>query len=300
MPKLTIHTATYNRGYILGKAYESLKQQTNKDFEWIITDDGSTDNTEELVKSWLEQDNGFEIRYNKLNHVGLPRALNSGVNLANSDWFMRLDSDDMIVPSTVEKIISWTEEIQKDQSFCGIGFARCYPDGSYMKNQKPGINPALGYVDATHLERKQYKLDMDMCEVHRTSIMREFPSHCWPGEYFAPEQLNLYEIAMAGYKLRWRPDKLYICDYRSDGLTKDDRIVKRNPMGFAMMYNQNILLSKSWKEKCVNTVRMTALAIYAKHPEYVFSSNAKALALVTCPLGAILAVRRKRQYDRLG
>ena len=49
MPKLTIHTATYNRAYILGKAYDSLRKQTNKDFEWIITDDGSEDHTEELV-----------------------------------------------------------------------------------------------------------------------------------------------------------------------------------------------------------------------------------------------------------
>lgn len=65
MAILTIHTATYNRGYILGQAYESLRSQTNKDFEWIITDDGSTDNTEELVRSWMNEDNGFPIIYNK-------------------------------------------------------------------------------------------------------------------------------------------------------------------------------------------------------------------------------------------
>ena len=300
MPKLTIHTATYNRGYILGKAYESLKQQTNKDFEWIITDDGSTDNTEELVKSWLEQDNGFEIRYNKLNHVGIPRALNSGIEKANSEWFMMLDSDDYILPETIGKVIPWLEEIEDKPEFCGIGFARCFPNGKYMKDQIPLIDPELGYVDASHIERKQYRLDMDMCEVQRLSLYKRFPFQYWESEAYAPEQLNFYEMALAGYKLRWRAEKLYICEYLPDGQTKDDRLVKRNPMGFAMMYNQNILLSKSWKEKCVNTVRMTALAVYAKHPKYIFSSNAKALALVTYPLGAILAMRRKRQYDRLG
>ena len=142
--------------------------------------------------------------------------------------------------------------------------------------------------------------DMDMCEVQRRSLYKRFPFQYWESEAYAPEQLNFYEMALAGYKLRWRAEKLYICEYLPDGQTKDDRLVKRNPMGFAMMYNQNILLSKSWKEKCVNTVRMTALAVYAKHPKYIFSSNAKALALVTYPLGAILAMRRKRQYDRLG
>ena len=61
------------------KAYLSMCAQTVKDFEWLISDDGSTDNTEELVRSWLEKDNGFPIHYQKLDHVHIPRALNSGV-----------------------------------------------------------------------------------------------------------------------------------------------------------------------------------------------------------------------------
>ena len=91
MAFLTIHTATYNRAYILGKAYESLRAQTCKDFEWIITDDGSTDDTKELVQSWMDKDNGFEIVYNPLPHVGIPRALNSGVSLSRTNWFMMLE-----------------------------------------------------------------------------------------------------------------------------------------------------------------------------------------------------------------
>ena len=124
MPKLTIHTATYNRAYILGKAYDSLRKQTNKDFEWIITDDGSEDHTEELVRSWLNEENGFEIRYNKLSHVGIPRALNSGVEKARTDWFMMLDSDDYLLPETVEKVLLWLDEIKDMPEYSGIGFAR--------------------------------------------------------------------------------------------------------------------------------------------------------------------------------
>ena len=123
MVTLTIHTATYNRGYILSKAYESLKSQTNKDFEWIITDDGSIDNTEELVKSWMHEDNGFPIIYNKLNHVGIPRALNYGVEHSSAEWFMMLDSDDYILPNTVELVLKWLEEIKNIDKIAGIGFA---------------------------------------------------------------------------------------------------------------------------------------------------------------------------------
>ena len=141
---------------------------------------------------------------------------------------------------------------------------------------------------------------MDMCEVQRVSLYKRFPFQCWETETYAPERLNFYEMALAGYKLRWRAEKLYICEYLPDGQTKNDRLVKRNPMGFAMMYNQNILISESWKEKCINTIRMTALTIYGKHPEYILSSNAKGLAVLTFPVGAALALRRKRQYDALG
>lgn len=300
MPVLTIHTPSYNRAYILSQAYESLKAQNCKDFEWIITDDGSTDGTEKLVTPWLSENVGFSIRYYKLPRVGLSRALNYGVAKTETDWYMRLDSDDYLLPNTVERVLPWIAEIKDRPEFCGIGFARSYPDGRFMKDQEPLIDPTFGYVDATHLERKKYHLDMDMCEVHRISVMREFPSHCWPGELFAPEQLNLYEMALAGYKLRWRSDKLYICKYRPDGLTEDDSIVKRNPMGFAMMYNQNILLSESVREKCRNTIRMTALAIYGKHPEYIMQSNDRFLSILTLPVGAALSLRRKRQYKKLG
>ena len=208
--KLTIHTATYNRAYILPQAYESLRAQTCKDFEWIITDDGSTDGTDALVRSWQTEDNGFPIVYNPQNHGGLPRAINSGVEKATGDWFMRLDSDDRLVPHAVEKVLGWIAEIESDKSFVGVGFARCQPDGSFMKPQTPLIDPKVGYVDADNIERAKYNLDMDMCEAERTSLLREFPHQCWPGETFAPEQLNHNAIALAGYKYRWRAEKLYI------------------------------------------------------------------------------------------
>ena len=299
MPSLTIHTATYNRAYILPKAYESLKKQTCKEFEWIITDDGSTDNTEELVSNWLKQDNGFKIIYNKLNHVGIPRALNSGVNLSNTEWFMMLDSDDYIKPETVDRVLSWLDEIKYDESFAGVGFAKCFPNGDFVKPQVPIIDPEIGYIDATHIERKKYNLNMDLCEVHRVSLFKQYPFQYWETEKFAPEQLNYYEIAMQGYKLRWRMDKLYICEYLPTGMTRDDKLVKRNPMGFAMMYNQNILLSETIKEKVVNVLRMSALALYSHNPQYIWKCNSVPLAIITLPVGFVLFLRRKRQYRLL-
>lgn len=297
--KLTIHTATYNRAYILPKAYESLCAQTCKDFEWIITDDGSTDGTDALVRSWKEKDNGFSIVYNPMPHVNIPRALNSGVERTRTDWFMMLDSDDQLVPHAVERILSLLPEIEDQEKFVGLGFARCQPDGRFMKNQTPLIDQRIGYVDATNIERAKYHLDMDMCEVHRTALLRHFPFQVWPTEGYAPEQLNYNCIAIAGYKYRWRAEKIYICDYLPDGQTRDDRLVKKNPMGFAMMHNQNMLLRKSFREKCRCAMQMTALSLYAGNPGYLFKSNCRTATLLTLPLGAALSLRRRRQYKKL-
>ena len=297
--KLTIHTATYNRAYILGKAYESLCSQTCKDFEWIITDDGSTDGTDELVQNWQAQENGFSIVYNPMPHVGLPRAINSGVEKASGEWFMRLDSDDYLVPDAVEKVLCWIDEVEAFPEFVGVGFAKCQPDGSYMKKQTPRIDPQVGYIDATNIERAQYQLDMDMCEAERTSLLRQFPHQVWPTEKFAPEQLNHNDMALAGYKYRWHLDKLYICDYLTDGLTKNDRIVKNNPMGYAMMHNQNILLSKTFWDKCRCAMQMTALSLYAGHPEYLKKSNNKIATILTLPMGMVLSIRRRIQYEKM-
>ena len=299
MCRLTIHTATYNRAYILPAAYESLRNQTVKDFEWIITDDGSTDNTAELVSRWISECQEFPIVYNGLSHVGIPRALNSGVNLAKTDWFMMLDSDDHLKPDTVEKVLGWLGEIERDDTFAGIGFARCYPNGDYMKPQVPAIDSQLGYVDATHLERSKYNLDMDMCEVHRVSLFKKYPFQYWPTEHYAPEQLNFYQIALQGLKLRWRSDKLYICDYLPDGQTRDDRLVKNNPMGFAMMYNQNLLFQKSCKDQLRNAMRMTALCFYAGNMDYLKNSNSKAATVISFPAGILLGFRRMLQYSRM-
>lgn len=303
MARITIHTATYNRGYILGKAYESLRRQTSKDFEWIITDDGSTDNTSELISKWMSDENGFEIVYNPLPHVGIPRALNSGIALAHTDWFMMVDSDDSILPETVEKVASWLDEIEKipsDEKIGGVGFCKSFPNGDYMKPQRPLIDPSIGYVDATHLERSKYNLDMDCCEVHRTDLFRTHPFLYWETERYAPEQLCFYNIAFDGWKLRWRDEKLYICDYLPDGQTRDNKLVKNNPMGFAMMYNQNMKRTSSFREKFRNALQMIALSSYSHNLGYLRQCNNKFVTLMALPFGLLLGERRRVQFKKRG
>ena len=299
MPKITIHTASFNRAYILSKAYESLKVQTCKDFEWIISDDGSTDNTEEIVKGWQTQENGFEIIYSKLPHVGFPRALNDGVRLSNTEWFMMLDSDDYLLPETIETLLPWLEEIKDLDMMAGIGVTRCYPDGSFMKDQVPLIDSKLGYIDASNSERAKYNLNMDCFEVNRTVLLRQYPFQYWPTEEYAPPALNYNAMSLDGYKWRWRIGKLYICEYLGDGLTRSNKKVKNNPMGYAMMYNQDLLRFTSFKTRCYNNIQMIALCTYAGHLDYLRKSNTPLLTLLMLPAGLIWGIRRKMQFAKL-
>ena len=66
-------TPTYNRAHTLTALFDSLKDQTFKDFEWVIADDGSTDSTEELVKSFCELAK-FPIVYHQIEHGGKAKA----------------------------------------------------------------------------------------------------------------------------------------------------------------------------------------------------------------------------------
>ena len=298
-PLFTVFTATFNRAYILPKLYESLCLQSIKDFEWLIVDDGSNDETESLVTRWKKENNGFEIRYIKKENAGKPRAINLGVTLAQGKYFFMVDSDDYLLPTAVEKMSVWVNDIDTLDDYIGVGAAKGYSESRYIKGIPPKTNEN-GYIDATNLERKYYDLDADMCEAYRTDIFRKFPMAEWPGEKFAPEQIALNEIALAGYKLRWRPDIIYICDYLEDGLTKGSRsLEKNNPMGYAMMYNHMLKYGYRPLKMLYCACQAIAYAFYGKHPEYILKMNNRVLTIIALPIGAVLAVRRAQQFRKV-
>ncbi len=109
---ITIFTPTYNRAYSLPRLYESLKKQTYNNFEWVLVNDGSTDNTDEIVKPWLN-DNVITINYIKQENGGKHRAINKGVEVAKGDYFFIVDSDDFLPEKSLELVQQHIEEIKK-------------------------------------------------------------------------------------------------------------------------------------------------------------------------------------------
>ena len=120
--KITVFTPTYNRAYIIEKLYHSLQRQTFKDFEWIVVDDGSEDETEDLFKKIQKDKNLFEIRYIKQKNGGKHRAINKGIEIAKGELFFIVDSDDYLIDTALKTITEIEESIPENEKkqFAGV------------------------------------------------------------------------------------------------------------------------------------------------------------------------------------
>lgn len=129
-PILTIFTPTYNRAHTLPRLFESLNGQTYKDFEWLVINDGSSDNTGYLFDEWLKHDHGFEVNYVEVENGGKNRAINQGLRLARGRYFMILDSDDMLTSDAVEFIINSFNQVADSEEFIGLSGKKGGLDGA--------------------------------------------------------------------------------------------------------------------------------------------------------------------------
>lgn len=228
---VTVFTSTYNRAHTIEALYNSLKNQTIKDFEWIVINDGSVDNTSELFKRWCAEDNGFPIIYREVPNGGKHRAINKGVKIARSDAFFVVDSDDYLLPDAIKKAGQWFVQIADDPKFAGVsglkGFSVLDPIGGFGSFDGE-------YIDASNLERKNYNLLNDKAEIYKASILKKYPFPEFEGENFITEAAIWQQIAKDGYLIRWYNEVIYICDYLDDGLTRNaDKKIMENPLGYA-------------------------------------------------------------------
>ncbi len=215
---LTIFTPTYNRAYTLQRLYESLISQTSYDFEWIIVDDASQDNTYEIVKKF--KNDKFKVHYYLQKHGGKHRAINYALDQAKGDYFFIVDSDDFLLPTSVENIISWIEKLPNNNEFCGVSGMRIFSSGEIIGSLPDSMLKGCTYIDASNLEREKLGLGGDKAEVYKTSILKTHRFPDFDGEYFITEACVWDAIAAEGYKIRWYKTPIYVCEYLVDGLTK--------------------------------------------------------------------------------
>ena len=242
---ITVFTPTYNRGYTLENLFNSLLVQTNKNFEWLIVDDGSTDNTEDLVNRFKDV-SSFKIRYIKKKNGGKHTAINCGVNLAEGFLFFIVDSDDQLTKDAIEKLYKWEQSLEKKKDFAGISGNKGDVLGNLLGSTFKG-----NYIDATNIERRENNILGDKAEAYYTSVLKKFPFPEIEGENFMTEAIVWDKIAASGLEIRWFNDIIYIVEQREDGLiAQGNSRYANNPKGYAMYVMQcDNIFHLNWKDK---------------------------------------------------
>lgn len=230
---LTVFTPTYNRAYRLPDLYESLCCQSCNNFEWLVVDDGSSDNTGELIAQW-QAEKKLSIRYIQQENGGKHRAINRGVKEASGELFFIVDSDDRLTDNAIETIYTEYQAVAGNEKYCGVCGLR-----AYLSGERIGGENDFGTLDCNPLDfRYVHRMQGDMAEVFRTAVLREFPFPEIPGEKFCPEAVVWQRIS-AKYTMRYFYKKIYLCEYLPDGLTR--HIVKarmNSPVGAAICYSE--------------------------------------------------------------
>jgi glycosyltransferase involved in cell wall biosynthesis len=231
---ITVFTPTYNRAYIIPKLYESLLNQTNKNFEWIVVDDGSTDDTKELFDEYL-LNKEFTIKYIKTENGGKQKAINKGVSVAKGELFFIVDSDDYLTEDALSNISNNWEVIEKKNRIAGF----CFRKVNYNTNKIIGGHCHLQSGDYSSIEIA-YELGIlgDKAEVFKTSVLKLYPFPEFVNENFVPEALVWFRISNH-FKLRFINTGIYMCEYLPDGLSKNfNKNLQKNSTGFALFYKE--------------------------------------------------------------
>lgn len=283
---ITIFTPAYNRAYILPKLYESLCAQTCMDFEWLVVDDGSTDETKSLIENYKLQITNytpsFEIRYIKQENGGKHTAINRGLKDAKGELFFIVDSDDRLTPDAVETICKDWDAV-KDKNLCGISYLRGYSDGMVIGDGYPEADHSIAnFIDM----RYNKGIGGDKAEVWVTDIMKQFLYPKFEGERFFGESWNFIQQS-EGHDMLWVNKIIYICEYLEGGLSLSGRSLRiKCPNGGREM--SKITMSKrfSLKTRLKNAMLYVAYSYFAKNTlREMLEVEQKSLVVSMLPAG---------------
>lgn len=215
---VTVLTPTFNRGGALNNLYQSLQKQTIKDFEWLLVDDGSTDDTKNIAEE-MRKKAEFPMRYIYKENGGKHTALNVGVKQITSELTFIVDSDDTLVPDAIETILQYHKKYKERKDLCGYSFLRRFPDGNI--NGKP-FEPDEKVGTYIECRINADDTQADKAEVFYTRCLKEFPFPEYRNEKFLGEDLVWIRMAMK-YQMVHINRAIYVGNYLEDGLTKNRR-----------------------------------------------------------------------------
>lgn len=260
MKEITVFTPTYNRKRYLERAYKYLKNQTNKNFIWLIIDDGSTDDTEIVVDKW-QKENKIEIIYIKQKNMGKHIAHNKAINMCKTNFLICLDSDDYFRKEMIEYLYQMIAE-NETKNVWGLVGPRKTPKQSEIKNWPKEIK----YSKMAYLYEK-YKYSGETYILLNVNLIKEnkleFPK--FENEKMVPESV-LYDRLDINYNIILCEKPLYIYEYLDGGYTKSGiRYLKNNKNGMAFANYTRAFESKySFWVKILSFARYNSMKIVFK------------------------------------
>lgn len=296
MPTLTVFTPAYNRAHTISRTYQSLLRQDCKDFVWMIVDDGSTDNTANLIQQWQKNNNGFEIIYIYKENGGMHTAHNTAYENITTELNTCIDSDDVLAEGAVRHIITLWKEKGNDKYAGIIGLDADMNTGEVIGTDFPhwmAETTLFGFYESGGIGDKKL--------VYRTDIMKSLP----PYPVFDNEKyLSLgykYQLCDQKYKLITTNKVLCEVEYQADGSSMNMiRQYYTNPKSFAFVRKENMKYIHSTKRNFIDCVHYVSSSIFSKNRHFVTESPKKIMTVVAIPTGIALNMYIKRKVKKMG
>lgn len=287
-PTLTVFTPSYNRSDLLPRGYEALLRQTSHDFCWIIIDDGSKDNTREVVRSWFDvatmREEGdhiigvskdapwLQMHYCYKENGGLHTGYNKAIELMDTEICVCIDSDDYMPNDAVEIIVDFWEKNGSNEvaGFIGLDYydGKDEPIGGYLQE----VTNPIHLID---LGSKLHHYG-DTKMVIRVDLFKEVaPQPVFPGEKnFNP----IYMIKLIDQKLPFLTINKNLCfvDYQINGMTANIfRQYVNSPRSFAALRLVSMRQPQMpYKRYIVEHLHYVSDKFLAKQPFTVWSEGA--------------------------
>ena len=282
MATLTVFTPAYNRAHTIGRTYESLCRQTSKDFEWLVVDDGSSDNTRQLVEGWIAEGK-IPIRYIYQENQGMHGAHNTAYRNIHTLLNTCIDSDDYMPDDAVEKILNCWRENGNDQ-LAGLIGLDVTQDGNVIGVPFPeGMERTTlqGFYEAGG--RGDKKL------VYRTDVITRYPEYpLFEGERYVGLGYK-YMLIDQDYQLAVLNEPLVIVEYQQDGSSFNMfKQYWRNPRGMAFYRKTEMLLAHSLKRKLMVCTHYVSSSIISRNWRFIQESPKKLMTVLCIPSGVAL------------
>ncbi len=271
-----------------------MKAQTNQDFVWMIINDGSSDNTDEVVKSFLEE-NVLEIQYIKQKNIGMHGAHNTAYKNCKTELNTCIDDDDLMPENAVELILNkWNSLQQIQEKVSGIVALDAHFGGELIGTK---FNDDFTTLEDFYL--KGGKGDKKL--IFRTEVMNQYPEYpIFEGEKYVGLGYK-YLLADQDYKLATLNEVVCWVDYQPEGSSNNMwRQYYKNPKGFAFIRKEQMKICKSKKRILKDAAHYVAHSLKSKNWNFLAESPKKIVTTLAIPFGFVLYLYTLYQNKKQG